>query len=97
VGPQGDFFYLSPSCSDFGELLAGAICPDGDSSDRYRLLYLKWGGRMTPAADILGYFNRQYPDFKALEYIIVERSAALEEGNSSSGCSTRGQQPGDFL
>jgi len=43
-------------------------------------LFEMGAGQGILAADILGYLYRQYPDFfKALEYIIVERSAALRK------------------
>lgn len=82
IGPLGDFFTSPHLGADFGELLAEQFvqmweilnCPVP-----FTLLELGAGQGLL-AADILEYLSYRYPDFfAALDYVIVERSAALRE------------------
>lgn len=82
IGPQGDFFTSPHLGADFGELLAEQFVQMWEILGRPVpfTLFEMGAGQGILAADILAYLYRQYPDFfKALEYIIVERSAALRK------------------
>jgi SAM-dependent MidA family methyltransferase len=80
MGRQGDFFTSPHLGADFGELLAEQFVQMWEILERpmpFTLLELGAGQGLL-ASDILGYLYKQYPDFfEALEYVIVERSAAL--------------------
>ena len=82
IGPQGDFFTSPHLGADFGELLAEQFVQMWEIMGRlgqFTLLELG-AGQGILAADILGYLYRHYPDFfEALNYVIVERSAALRQ------------------
>lgn len=81
IGRQGDFFTSPHLGADFGELLAIAFVQMWEILGRsvpFTLLEMG-AGQGILAADILGYLYRHYPDFfDAIEYVIVERSAALK-------------------
>ncbi len=80
IGPQGDFFTSPHLEADFGELLGEQFVQMWEILERpvpFTLLELGAGQGLL-AADTLGYLYRHYPDFfKALDYIIVERSVVL--------------------
>lgn len=81
IGRQGDFFTSPHLGADFGELLALAFVQMWEILGRsvpFTLLEMG-AGQGILAADILGYLYRHYPDFfDAIEYVIVERSTALQ-------------------
>ena len=82
IGPQGDFFTSPHLGADFGELLAEQLVQMWEIMGRLgQFTILELGaGQGLLAADILGYIYRHYPDFfDALNYVIVERSAALRQ------------------
>jgi len=95
IGPQGDF-YLSPSWQTL--VSCWLLCQMWEILERpVPFLYLKWGRvKDSLAADILGYCTGNIRFFKALEYIIVERSAALRK-EQQQWLQKSLQQPGDFL
>ena len=82
IGPQGDFFTSPHLGSDFGELLAEQFVQMWEILERpipFTLIEMGAGQGLL-AVDILGYLYLHYPDFfDALDYVIVERSAALRE------------------
>lgn len=80
IGQQGDFFTSPHLGADFGELLAEQFVQMWDILGHLPFTLLEMGaGQGFLAADILEYLERQYPDFFAvLDYVIVERSAALK-------------------
>ena len=80
IGQQGDFFTSPHLGTDFGELLAEQFVQMWEIIGRQQFTLVEIGaGQGILAADILGYLKRHYPDFfAALEYIIVEKSTALQ-------------------
>lgn len=82
IGPQGDFFTSPHLGADFGSLLAEQFVQMWEilgQSVPFTLLELGAGQGLL-AADILEYVYHHHPDFfNALEYVIVERSAALRQ------------------
>jgi SAM-dependent MidA family methyltransferase len=80
IGASGDFFTSPHLGADFGELLADQFVQMWDILQRptpFTLVEMGAGQGLL-ASDILRYVQRQHPDFlQALEYIIVERAAAL--------------------
>ena len=82
IGPQGDFFTSPHLGADFGELLAEQFVQMWEFLERpvpFTLIEMGAGQGLL-AKDILGYLYRHYPDFfDAIEYMIVERSAALRK------------------
>lgn len=80
IGASGDFFTSPHLGADFGELLAEQFVQMWDIMQRptpFTLVEMGAGQGLL-AGDILRYVQRQYPDFlRSLEYIIVERAAAL--------------------
>ncbi len=80
IGSSGDFFTSPHLCTDFGELLAEQFAQMWDILGRpvpFTLMEMG-GGAGLLAADVLQYLNLRHPDFfAALEYLIVETSAAL--------------------
>ena len=82
IGAQGDFFTSAHLGADFGELLAEQFVQMWEILQRpVPFTILEMGaGQGLLATDILEYLYGQHPDFfAALEYIIVERSAALRK------------------
>ena len=82
IGPEGDFFTSPHLGADFGELLAEQFVQMWEILGRsipFTLLELGAGQGLL-AADILEYVYQHHPVFfNALEYVIVERSAALRQ------------------
>jgi SAM-dependent MidA family methyltransferase len=80
IGQQGDFFTSPHLGADFGELLAEQFVQMWQIIGQQQFTLVEMGaGQGILAADILGYVKRHYPDFfAALEYIIVEKSTALQ-------------------
>ncbi|PSB24550.1 class I SAM-dependent methyltransferase [Stenomitos frigidus] len=80
IGASGDFFTSPHLGADFGELLADQFVQMWDILQRptpFTLVEMGAGQGLL-AGDILRYVQRQYPEFlRSLEYIIVERAAAL--------------------
>ena len=80
IGASGDFFTSPHLGADFGELLAEQFVQMWDILQRptpFTLVEMGAGQGLL-AGDILRYVQRQYPEFlRSLEYIIVERAAAL--------------------
>ncbi|MBW4583378.1 MAG: class I SAM-dependent methyltransferase [Tildeniella nuda ZEHNDER 1965/U140] len=80
IGASGDFFTSPHLGADFGELLAEQFVQMWDILQRpaHFTLVEMGAGQGLLAGDILRYLQRQYPEFlRSLEYIIVERAAAL--------------------
>ncbi|MGQ4646742.1 SAM-dependent methyltransferase [Lyngbya aestuarii] len=80
MGSSGDFFTSSHLGSDFGELLAEQFAQMWDILERPQPFTLveMGAGQGLLAADILVYLHQKHPDcFAVLEYIIVEKAAAL--------------------
>lgn len=80
IGERGDFFTSPHLGADFGELLAEQFVQMWDVMQRptpFTLVEMGAGQGLL-AVDILRYIQRRYPEFlRSLEYIIVERAAAL--------------------
>ena len=80
IGASGDFFTSPHLGADFGELLAEQFVQMWDILRRptpFTLVEMGAGQGLL-AGDILRYAQRQHPEFlRSLEYIIVERAAAL--------------------
>ncbi|MBW4637536.1 MAG: class I SAM-dependent methyltransferase [Gloeocapsa sp. UFS-A4-WI-NPMV-4B04] len=81
IGQQGDFLTSPHLGADFGELLAEQFVQMGEIIGQQQFTIVEMGaGQGILAADILGYLLQHYPDFfAALEYIIVEKSNALQQ------------------
>ena len=80
IGARGDFFTSPHLGAAFGELLAEQFVQMWDLLQRpSRFTLVEMGaGQGLLAGDMLRYVQRRYPDFlRSLEYVIVERSAAL--------------------
>ncbi|MEO1403718.1 MAG: SAM-dependent methyltransferase [Cyanobacteria bacterium J06635_1] len=80
-GPQGDFITSPHWGHDFGELLAVQFADLWNLLERPQPFQLveMGAGQGLVAADVLSYLQRHHPDcFAALEYTIVEKSAALK-------------------
>jgi SAM-dependent MidA family methyltransferase len=80
IGAQGDFFTSPHLGSDFGELLAEQFAQMWDVLGRPRPFHLveMGAGQGLLVQDIVRYLHRHYFEcFDAVEYIIVEKSAAL--------------------
>ncbi|UBF29611.1 class I SAM-dependent methyltransferase [Kovacikia minuta CCNUW1] len=92
IGVQGDFFTSPHLGADFGELLAEQFVQMWEimgQPDRFTLVEMGAGQGLL-ALDVLRYLRQTYPAFfKVLEYIIVERAAALiaEQQHSLKGLS----------
>lgn len=80
IGQQGDFFTSPHLGADFGELLAEQFVQMWEIIGQQQFTLVEMGaGQGILAADILGYLKQHYPNFfAALEYIIVEKSTALQ-------------------
>lgn len=80
IGASGDFFTSPHLGADFGELLAEQFVQMWEVMQRptpFTLVEMGAGQGLL-AVDILRYVQRQHPEFlRSLEYIIVERAAAL--------------------
>ncbi|MBC7970140.1 MAG: class I SAM-dependent methyltransferase [Verrucomicrobia bacterium] len=80
IGARGDFFTSPHLGADFGELLTEQFVQMWEVMQRptpFTLVEMGAGQGLL-AVDILRYVQRQHPEFlRSLEYIIVERSAAL--------------------
>lgn len=80
IGARGDFFTSPHLGADFGELLAAQFVQMWEVMERptpFTLVEMGAGQGLL-AVDILHYVQRQHPEFlRSLEYIIVERTAAL--------------------
>lgn len=80
IGERGDFFTSPHLGADFGELLAEQFVQMWEVLQRptpFTLVEMGAGQGLL-AADILRYLQHQHPVFlRSLEYIIVERTAAL--------------------
>lgn len=80
IGASGDFFTSPHLGADFGELLAEQFVQMWEIMQRptpFTLVEMGAGQGLL-AGDILRYMQRQHPEFlRSLEYIIVERAAAL--------------------
>lgn len=80
IGAQGDFFTSPHLGADLGELLARQFAEMWqilDQPEPFMLVEIGAGQGLL-AADILGYLQRCHSDcYTALEYIIVEKAAAL--------------------
>ena len=80
IGARGDFFTSPHLGADFGELLAEQFVQMWDILQRptpFTLVEMGAGQGLL-AGDILRYVQRRYPEFaRSLDYIIVERAAAL--------------------
>ncbi|HEY9874183.1 MAG TPA: class I SAM-dependent methyltransferase [Candidatus Obscuribacterales bacterium] len=80
IGSQGDFFTSPHLGADFGELLAEQFLEMWDILGRPNPFTLveMGAGQGLVAADILRYLHRHHQEFfHALEYIIVEKAAAM--------------------
>jgi len=82
IGPQGDFFTSPHLGADFGEMLAEQFAQMWQilgQPQPFTLLEMG-AGQGILVSDILKYLQQHYPDFfTALEYVIVEKSAALRQ------------------
>ena len=80
IGPQGDFVTSPHMGHDFGELLAVQFAHMWEAlgePERFTLVEMGAGQGLV-AADVLGYLRSHHSQcFESLEYIIVEKSAAL--------------------
>ncbi|MEM8807595.1 MAG: class I SAM-dependent methyltransferase [Cyanobacteria bacterium P01_G01_bin.38] len=81
IGPQGDFITSPHLGYDFGELLAVQFAELWEiigHPQPFQLVEMGAGQGLV-AADVLSYLQQHHPDcFAALEYILVEKSAALK-------------------
>ena len=81
IGPQGDFVTSPHMGHDFGELLAVQFVDMWaamGNPEQFTLVEIGAGQGLV-AADVLGELRSHHPTcFKALNYIIVEKSAALK-------------------
>jgi len=81
IGKHGDFFTSPHLGADFGEVLAEQFVQMWEiigKPDVFTIVEMG-AGQGILAADILAYLQRQYPKFfQVLEYLIVEKSAALK-------------------
>ncbi|HLO49505.1 MAG TPA: class I SAM-dependent methyltransferase [Kamptonema sp.] len=81
IGKHGDFFTSPHLGADFGEVLAEQFVQMWEIIGKPNVFTIveMGAGQGILAADILAYLQRQYPDFfRILEYLIVEKSAALK-------------------
>ena len=81
IGPQGDFVTSPHMGHDFGELLAAQFVDMWVALGRPDMFTLveMGAGQGLVAADVLGELRSHHPTcFQALNYIIVEKSAALK-------------------
>lgn len=80
IGAGGDFFTSPHLGADFGELLATQFVEIWDilgKPEGFTLVEMGAGQGLL-AADVLGYLQREHPDcFQGLNYVIVEKAAAL--------------------
>ncbi|MGA7932511.1 MAG: class I SAM-dependent methyltransferase, partial [Kovacikia sp.] len=80
IGTQGDFFTSPHLGADFGELLAEQFVQMWEimgRSDRFTLVEMGAGQGLL-AMDLLRYLRQTYTEFfHSLQYIIIERAAAL--------------------
>ncbi len=80
IGEGGDFLTSPHLAADFGEMLAVQLHQIWEILNRPQLFNLveMGAGRGLLAAQILAHAQQQYPDFfQAIDYIIVETSAAM--------------------
>ncbi|MCY7322159.1 MAG: class I SAM-dependent methyltransferase [Phormidesmis sp. CAN_BIN36] len=80
IGAHGDFFTSPHLAVDFGELLAKQFAEMWQILGQPQPFTLveMGAGQGLLAADVLSSLQRQYPDcFAALEYVIIEKAAAL--------------------
>ncbi len=80
IGTQGDFFTSPHLGADFGELLAEQLVQMWEVMGQpHPFALVEMGaGQGLLASDVLGYLQQSYPlFFESLEYIIIERAAAL--------------------
>ncbi len=80
IGAHGNFFTSPHLTVDFGELLAGQFAEMWQLLGQPQpfMLVEMGAGQGLLAVDVLSGLQRQYPDcFAALEYVIVEKAAAL--------------------
>ncbi|MBE9076607.1 class I SAM-dependent methyltransferase [Romeria aff. gracilis LEGE 07310] len=80
IGPQGDFITSPHMGHDFGELLAEQFAQMWQILGQPQPFTLveMGAGQGLVAADVFAYLQRQHPAcFAALQYIVVEKSAAL--------------------
>ncbi|EAW37831.1 class I SAM-dependent methyltransferase [Lyngbya sp. PCC 8106] len=81
IGASGDFFTAPHLGIDFGELLAEQLVEMWEILHQPQPFTLveMGAGQGILAADILQYIQRRYPHcFKVVDYIIIEKSAALK-------------------
>ena len=81
IGASGDFFTAPHLGTDFGELLAEQLVEMWDILHQPQPFTLveMGAGQGILAADILQYIQQHYPRcFQAVDYIIIEKSAALK-------------------
>ena len=82
LGKEGDFFTSVHLGSDIGEMLAVQFAEMWSILGKpVKFTLIEMGaGQGYLAGDILNYIKQEYPDlFKALKYIIVERSPGLKQ------------------
>ncbi len=80
LGPQGDFITSPHMGHDFGETIAEQFADMWQALEQPNPFTLveMGAGQGLVAADVLAYLQKRYPDcFACLQYIVVEKSAAL--------------------